>query len=94
MCVALALTPDGVCRCLPVSYLAHRLSDGLCLPSCRGLLLVPCPRLNQHPRTARSARNPAPARGLLRLCLLFKVMGELMGLQHGRLLPSFCVTSL
>jgi len=60
MCVALALTPGGVCRCLPVSSRARRLSGGLCLPSCQGLctVRVPCPRLNQHPRTARLARNP------------------------------------
>lgn len=66
MCVALALTPDAVCFCLLVSYLAHRLSGSLCTLSCQGLcVLVLCllclPRnaLWAHNLTSRPLRLPA-----------------------------------
>lgn len=99
MCVALALTPDGVCRCLLVCYLAHRLSGGFCLPSCRGLstVLVPLSASHLTPThpTARLARNLTLPQGL-GLCLLFKVTGDANANANGAPAwrAAFCVTSL
>lgn len=78
-------------------FLAHRLSSGLCVPSCQGLCTVPVPHvrvsINTHTHCTFDPPNPNPLQGFC-LCLLFKVMGEATELQHGKRPLSLSLTSL